>query len=425
MKAFLSLLAATMLLLTLAVPALAASGNGTDVPPPRNSDMPAIGFKVRRFLINTTPSEENFIPYDKDILYFDLEASSGGYLWPYINTAFPNLEVSHEFYTFVMDDIKGGKIQPENGPFGKEWVYNRNNTGHGKVALNQLPNILPRGERLHEGDSDSYYQITVRKYLANTNASSCDPKNAKLIGDPITAKLYVCVTRLDQLDSNSWKSAALDTIYQNENTFIQQYLSIHYPHVVNGYNYKRDEWNTLTPDIRKTLKDIPISWALADGTAYSAEPGAVNAFTWTADPEALDEVQKGNWIISKDSLSKTLNFANPFAVTFKANGKEVETLYVHQGGILSDNQFPAVPEEQGYTGRWERTGGFPVTGNMTINAVYTPVATPTPTAAPTPTILPPSELPKTGDNSQMVLWLLALAAAVGGMAAWYIVKKRP
>lgn len=34
MKAFLSLLAATMLLLTLAVPALAASGNGTDVPPP-------------------------------------------------------------------------------------------------------------------------------------------------------------------------------------------------------------------------------------------------------------------------------------------------------------------------------------------------------------------------------------------------------
>lgn len=93
------------------------------------------------------------------------------------------------------------------------------------------------------------------------------------------------------------------------------------------------------------------------------------------------------------------------------------------------------PTRSGYT----FTGWSPVVAaTVTANAVYTaqwepePTATPQPTATPTatPTVIPspsptipPFDLPKTGDDSKVVLWMTMMLMAGGGLIAFLAMKK--
>ena len=59
----------------------------------------------------------------------------------------------------------------------------------------------------------------------------------------------------------------------------------------------------------------------------------------------------------------------PHTVTFVADGVTVKTMEVEDGYVLTDGDYPAVPEKEGYWGTWN-VQTAPITQDMTIRAVY-------------------------------------------------------
>ena len=82
--------------------------------------------------------------------------------------------------------------------------------------------------------------------------------------------------------------------------------------------------------------------------------------------------------ITQDTTIRAVyRLAHMHTVTFVASGKTVKTLSVPDGYTLKSSDYPEVPQKTGYDGKWKEYTA-PVTADITIQAVYTP-GTPVPT----------------------------------------------
>ncbi len=77
--------------------------------------------------------------------------------------------------------------------------------------------------------------------------------------------------------------------------------------------------------------------------------------------------------VTADIMVKPVYTIKQFTVTFVAEGVVVDTITVDWNTVLTDGQYPAVPEKDGYTGVWNKVTA-PITEDTTIEAVYTPKA---------------------------------------------------
>lgn len=325
-------------------------------------DMPTVGFKVR---MNPHMSSQFEVVCTKngEILDIDLGTYVSAYLRPYIEGVNPSESPSgkHVYYTYEFCDVVDGSEASRGDPFYRESIYNRANTGSGskvqKITVNKLSD-----ERLE----DSYYQIIVKAYQSDNG--SRDPGNDTLLGTS-TMNLHVRMRIvLDWLDSYEWDKYDeyyfdnnLEKIYPTAEDLIAEYLG-EYTGTM-GCDESGNNW----------LDGIPVSWALAEGTTYSTEPGAANTFTWTADPTRAPDFE-GWEIPEKFELSQNVTFQNPYSVTFVANGETIHTELVKKGGTLATADFPAVPEDaSGRAGVWSVTEDITnISQNITVTAVYGP-----------------------------------------------------
>ena len=91
----------------------------------------------------------------------------------------------------------------------------------------------------------------------------------------------------------------------------------------------------------------------------------------------------GSWnvqtapITQDTTIRAVYRLAHMHTVTFVASGKTVKTLSVPDGYTLKSSDYPEVPQKTGYDGKWKEYTA-PVTADITIQAVYTP-GTPVPT----------------------------------------------
>ena len=69
------------------------------------------------------------------------------------------------------------------------------------------------------------------------------------------------------------------------------------------------------------------------------------------------------------TIQATYHIAYRRTVTFVADGVTVTTITVEDGYVLTDADYPTVPEKSGYRGTWKRYTS-PITSNITIQAVY-------------------------------------------------------
>jgi hypothetical protein len=98
-----------------------------------------------------------------------------------------------------------------------------------------------------------------------------------------------------------------------------------------------------------------------------------------------------------------------YTVTFVADGTTVGTAkYTGENKSITE---PAVPEKEGYTGKWESY--TLTTGDVTVNAVYTAEGEVVP-----PVVEEPDNL--------LWLWILIAVVAAGGIAVAvvFIIKKK-
>lgn len=144
--------------------------------------------------------------------------------------------------------------------------------------------------------------------------------------------------------------------------------------------FKYDEAQGLTPNAFSREGYTFIGWRMDThptlGTAYFEDELLVGNLT-EVDNDTV--ILYATWEI------------NTYNVTFKADGKIVDTQTVEYG---KDAVLPSVPEKDGYTGEWNSNGKF-ITSATVIEAVYTENSVEVP-AVP--------QSPKTGDNSNMWLW---------------------
>ena len=324
-------------------------------------DMPTVGFKVR---MNPHMGSQFEVVCTKngEILDIDLGTYVSAYLRPYIEGVNPNDSSwgKHVYYTYEFCDVVDGSQASRGDPFYQESIYNRANTGSGskvqKITVNKLSD-----ERLE----DSYYQIVVKAYQSADGGRH--PESDTQLGFS-TMNLHVRMTKanivLDWLYSYVWGDYIgkdLGCIYDTENDLIAQYLGEYTS--TEGCDEPGDKW----------LYNIPVSWALAEGTTYSTDPGAANTFTWTADPTQAPDFE--GWEIPEGfELSQNVTFQNPYSVTFVANGETIHTELVKKGGTLAAADFPAVPEDaSGRAGVWSVTEDITnISQNITVTAVYGP-----------------------------------------------------
>ena len=107
-----------------------------------------------------------------------------------------------------------------------------------------------------------------------------------------------------------------------------------------------------------------------------------------------------------------------YTVTFKVDGETVSTETVGYG---KNATLAAVPEKDGYIGKWD-SDGKNITGDTTISAVYTviPVVRPDDTEKPTDTDRPadadkPADSPQTGDNRSLWMWFALMVVSGGAL----------
>ena len=330
-------------------------------------DMPTVGFKVR---MNPHMSSQFEVVCTKngEILDIDLGTYVYAYIKPYIEGVTPPSRVpweEHIYYTYTVHNVIDGEEKDDNDlyggkkdVFGTEKIYNKNNTiSKDWIVADELAD-----ERLE----DSYYQIVVKAYRSNSLGQET-PGSDELLGTS-TMNLHVRMTKanivLDWLYSYVWGDYIgkdLGCIYDTENDLIAQYLGEYTS--TEGCDEPGDKW----------LYNIPVSWALAEGTTYSTDPGAANTFTWTADPTRAPDFE--GWEIPEGfELSQNVTFQNPYSVTFVANGETIDTKLVKKGGTLAAADFPAVPEDaSGRAGVWSVTEDITnISQNITVTAVYGP-----------------------------------------------------
>lgn len=328
-------------------------------------DMPTVGFEVRM-----TPhmGSQFEVAYTEngEILDIDLGTYVYAYIKPYIEGVDPNERPwgEHVYYTYTVHNVIDGEVKDDNDlyggkedVFGTEKIYNKNNTiSKDWIVADELAD-----ERL----GTSYYQIVVKVYRSNSLGQET-PGSDELLGFS-TMNLHVRMTKanivLYWLDSYFWDEYFidndLDKIYLTAEDLIAEYLGEY----ISTTGYDKLEYHSLD--------DIPVSWALAEGTTYSTDPGAANTFTWTADPTRAPDF--AGWEIpEKFELSQNVTFQNPYSVTFVANGETIHTKLVKKGGTLAAADFPAVPEDaSGRAGVWSVTEDITnISQNITVTAVY-------------------------------------------------------
>ena len=374
-KLFLTwLLAATMVLTLLPVSMLAADGEG-EATSAGVSGL-TVGFKVQ--MNPRSGAQIDMVCNDTDTLDVDPNIYTNVYIRPYLkvdgNVYTPPQTKpwnEHIYYTYEFKDFKGDTQQNAGLPFGKEVIYNHNNTGNqsgtSTIVIDKLFD-----ERLNNGTpgQGDYYTLTIKAYQSATSGAET-PSTDTCLGT-VTAKLHVRMTgfslpELDWLDSYWWGhdeygiERNLGQTYQTANDFITAYLN----------NYQSTTGRDKTE--ANALRGIPVSWAVTEDTEYSTEPGAVNSLTWTADLESAPD--RAKWTIPDGfECSRAIEFQNPFAVRFMDGENVLKTTFVKKGNTVAQADYPELPTKPNYTSTWDKTPGFPVEKNTDVHVVYTPMA---------------------------------------------------
>ena len=368
------LLAATMVLTLLPVGMLAADGEG-EATSAGVSGL-TVGFKVR--MNPKSGAQIDKVCNDTDTLDVDPNIYTNVYIRPYLkvdgNVYTPPQTKpwnEHIYYTYEFKDFKGDTQQNAGLPFGKEVIYNHNNTGNqsgtSTIVIDKLSD-----ERLNNGTpgKGNYYTLTIKAYQSATSGAET-PSTDTCLGT-VTAKLHVRMTgfslpELDWLDSYWWGhdeygiERNLGQTYQTANDFITAYLN----------NYQSTTGRDKTE--ANALRGIPVSWAVTEDTEYSTEPGAVNSLTWTAELEKA--VDSAKWTIPEGFVrSKAIQFQNPFAVRFMNGENVLKSILVKKGGSVTEDSYPELPTKPNYTSTWDKTPGFAVEKNTDVHAVYTPIS---------------------------------------------------
>ena len=375
-KLFLTwLLAATMVLTLLPVSMLAADGEEGGEASAGNLNL-TVGFKVQ--MNPRSGAQIDKVCNDTDTLDVDPNIYTNVYIRPYLkvdgNVYTPPQTKpwnEHIYYTYEFKDFKGDTQQNAGLPFGKEVIYNHNNTGNqsgtSTIVIDKLSN-----ERLNNGTpgQGDYYTLTIKAYQSATSGAET-PSTDTCLGT-VTAKLHVRMTgfslpELDWLDSYWWGhdeygiERNLGQTYQTANDFITAYLN----------NYQSTTGRDKTE--ANALRGIPVSWAVTEDTEYSTEPGAVNSLTWTAELEKA--VDSAKWTIPEGFVrSKAIQFQNPFAVRFMNGENVLKSILVKKGGSVTEDSYPELPTKPNYTSTWDKTPGFAVEKNTDVHAVYTPIS---------------------------------------------------
>ena len=334
-----------------------------------------VGFKVR--MNPQSGSEPDKICKDTETLDVDPSIYSNVYIRPYIEvdgkefTAPTNPRWGSICYTFEYGDYKNNApVSGAGSPFNAgEKDYSVANAGNWNTANKIIIDDLP-DERLNNGTpgEGNYYTLTVKAYEVNMagNLGSC-------LGT-VTAKLHVRMTGfpspvLDWLESYTWDDDRypysviprnLEKTYPTADDLIKDYLK----------SYKSTYGEDATA--KKELKNIPVSWAVTEGTTYSAEPGAVNSLTWTAELDKAPDYAK--WTIPDGfECSRAIQFQNPFAVTFMDGETVLKTILVKKGNTVTQTDYPNLPTKPYYNSAWDKEPGFTVEKNTEVHTVYTPV----------------------------------------------------
>lgn len=121
-----------------------------------------------------------------------------------------------------------------------------------------------------------------------------------------------------------------------------------------------------------------------------------------------------------------------YAVTFDSDGGSAVTAQTVESGKPATK--PADPTKEGYTFKGWYLGetaydfATPVTGDITLKAKWEKIETPTdptdPSKPTTPTTPTNPEIPKTGDNSNMFLWIALLFVSGAGIVTIIVVGKK-
>ena len=371
------LLAATMVLTLLPVSMLAADGEG-EATSAGVSGL-RVGFKVQMNpRSNKVSSPAKVIYYEGEELEVNLAYFTSAYIKPYIEVNGVEIKApdrtpleEHQYYTFEFDDFQNGKLESAGNSFGRETIYNakglNNQSPTGKIVAEKLAD-----ERLYdvENQTDNCYMITVKGYETLSSGEEKPEENRKLVTE--TAKLHVRMTwetKLDWLESYTWdddryQGYAIDrdlTKIYSSSELISDYLKNYV------MTYGEDEFAV------NRLNGIPVSWAVTDGMEYSAEPGAVNSLTWTA--ELKDAPDYAKWTIPEGFVrSKAIQFQNPFAVRFMNGENVLKSSLVKKGNTVAQADYPELPTKLNYTSTWDKTPGFRVEENTDVHAVYTPIS---------------------------------------------------
>ena len=127
------------------------------------------------------------------------------------------------------------------------------------------------------------------------------------------------------------------------------------------------------------------------GNALTVDAGTVLT---DADYPAVPEKDgcTGEWNkvtdpITEDTTIEAVYTINTYTVTFEAEGETVDTIVVDWGTVLTDEDYPEVPAKEGYTGKWIIPADG-ITGDTTIVPEYTKVAPPVDTGDYAPIALP-------------------------------------
>ena len=331
-----------------------------------------VGFKVRM-------NPKSGAQIDKtcnhtETLDVDLDIYTNVYIRPYLKVDgkvyIPTQTTSwdeHTYYTYEFNDTQ----QNAGLPFGKEVIYNHNNTGN-QSDTSTIVIDDPSDERLNNGTpgEGNYYTLTIKAYRSATSGAETPSTDTCL--DTVTAKLHVCMTGfeppvLDWLESYTW---------DDDRYGIDRNLGQPYPTADNLINNCLTSYKSTYGEdaaAQKRLNNIPVSWAETEGTAYSAEPGAVNSLTWTADLESAPDYAK--WTIPNGFVcSRAIQFQNPFAVRFMNGENVLDSILVKKGNTVAQTDYPELPTKPYYTSDWDKAPGFSVEKNTDVHVVYKPMA---------------------------------------------------
>ena len=334
-----------------------------------------VGFKVR--MNPKSGSEPDKICKDTETLDVDLDIYTSAYIRPYLvvdgNVYKPPKTTTwgeHIYYTYEFKDFKDDAQQSAALPFDSEVIYNQDNTGNTAPTSTIVIDKLSH-ERLNNGTpgAGNYYTLTIKAYQSATSGAET-PSTDTCLGT-VTAKLHVRMTGfalpvLDWLESYTWDDDRygidrnLEQIYPTADDLITDYLK----------SYKKTYGEDATA--KKELKNIPVSWAVTEGTTYSAKPGAVNSLTWTAELDKAPDYAK--WTIPDGfECSRAIQFQNPFAVTFMDGENVLKTILVKKGNTAAQTDYPDLPTKPYYNSTWDKEPGFTVEKNTDVHVVYKPI----------------------------------------------------